>query len=196
MPELNDESVHLVVTSPPYANLKEYEPGNPSQLGDIDDYEKFLDELEKVWAECFRVLVPGGRICCVVGDVNIARSKAGRHYVLPLASDLRVRGRHLGFDHLQGILWYKVANIKLEASKSSRFLGKPNLPEGGHGGPRCHHLLESGAGFGSSVSIRREGVQPRGDVRTLEHRGSHRRLNVRGRRARVVGGGLGRQLGE
>ncbi|HET8661022.1 MAG TPA: site-specific DNA-methyltransferase [Micromonosporaceae bacterium] len=130
MPELPDESVHLVVTSPPYANLKQYEPGNPNQLGDIDDYDKFLDELDKVWAECHRVLVPGGRICCVVGDVNVARSKGGRHYVLPLASDIRVRARRIGFDHLQGIIWYKVANIKLEASSSSRFLGKPNLPGG------------------------------------------------------------------
>ncbi|MEU8431272.1 site-specific DNA-methyltransferase [Micromonospora sp. NPDC048887] len=130
MQEIPDESVHLVVTSPPYANLKQYEPGNPNQLGDIDDYEKFLDELDKVWAECARVLVPGGRICCVVGDVNIARSKGGRHYVLPLGSDIRVRARRLGLDHLQGIIWYKVANIKLEASNSSRFLGKPNLPGG------------------------------------------------------------------
>jgi DNA modification methylase len=130
MPELTDGSVHLVVTSPPYANLKDYAPGNPSQLGDIDNYEKFLDELDKVWEECFRVLVPGGRICCVVGDVNVARSNGGRHHVLPLSADIRVRGRRLGFDNLQGILWYKVANIRVEASKSTRYLGKPNLPGG------------------------------------------------------------------
>jgi site-specific DNA-methyltransferase (adenine-specific) len=128
--EVEDESVHLVVTSPPYANLKQYEPGNPDQLGHIGNYEQFLDELDRVWAECARVLVPGGRICCVVGDVNVARSNGGRHYVLPLAADIRLRGRKLGLDHLQGITWYKVANIKLEASKSSRYLGKPNLPGG------------------------------------------------------------------
>lgn len=130
MPEVPDESVHLVVTSPPYANLKQYAEGNPDQLGHIEDYEEFLDELDRVWSECVRVLVPGGRICCVVGDVNVARSKGGRHYVLPLAADIRVRSRRLGLDHLQGITWYKVANIKLEASRSSRFLGKPNLPNG------------------------------------------------------------------
>ena len=130
MPEIPDESVHLVVTSPPYANLKEYEPGSLDQLGDIDDYDKFLDELDKVWGECARVLVPGGRIGCVVGDVNVARTRAGRHYVLPLAADIRVRARRLGLDHLQGIVWYKVANIKLEASRTSRYLGKPNLPGG------------------------------------------------------------------
>lgn len=130
MPELDDHSVHLVVTSPPYANLKEYEPGNPDQLGHIDDYERFLDELDKVWRECYRVLVPGGRICCVVGDVNVARRNGGRHHVLPLSADIRVRARKLGFDNLQGITWLKVANIKLEASNSSRYLGKPNLPNG------------------------------------------------------------------
>jgi DNA modification methylase len=130
MPEIPDETVHLVVTSPPYANLKQYEPGNPSQLGDIDDYEKFLDELDNVWEQCVRVLLPGGRICCVVGDVNVARSNGGRHFVLPLAADIRVRARRIGLDHLQGITWYKVANIKMEASKSSRYLGKPNLPGG------------------------------------------------------------------
>jgi len=130
MPEMPDESVQLVVTSPPYANLKHYEPDNPDQLGDIDDYERFLDELDKVWAECARVLVPGGRVCCVVGDVNVARSNGGRHHVLPLSADIKARGRRLGLDHLQGLIWYKVANIKLEASKSSRYLGKRNLPGG------------------------------------------------------------------
>lgn len=130
MSELEDESIHLVVTSPPYFNLKQYAAGNPSQLGDLNEYEKFLDELDKVWEECFRVLMPGGRICCVVGDVNVARKNGGRHFVFPLSSDIKVRARRLGFDTLQGIIWYKVANIKLEASRSTRYLGKPNLPGG------------------------------------------------------------------
>ena len=63
---LADESVHLVVTSPPYWTLKQYKEGNAQQMGDIEEYEAFLDELDKVWAECARVLVGGGRICCVV----------------------------------------------------------------------------------------------------------------------------------
>jgi len=130
MSELREESCHLVVTSPPYANLKQYQPGNPNQLGDIPDYDRFLDELDKALAQCYRVLVPGGRVCCVVGDVNIARQKAGRHFQFPLSSDIRVRARQMGFDNIQGITWLKVANIRLEASESSRFLGKPNLPNG------------------------------------------------------------------
>jgi site-specific DNA-methyltransferase (adenine-specific) len=129
MPEIEDRSVHLVVTSPPYANLKVY-PNREAQLGNIASYEAFLDQLDQVWAECFRVLVPGGRVCCVVGDVCVSRRSGGRHYVLPLAADIVVRARRLGFDNLQGITWLKVANIRLEASRSTRYLGKPNLPNG------------------------------------------------------------------
>jgi site-specific DNA-methyltransferase (adenine-specific) len=127
---LPNESVHLIVTSPPYFDLKQYAGDSPDQLGDIHNYEAFLDELDKVWAECHRVLVPGGRICCVVGAVNIARRNGGRHYVLPLPSDIQVRSRKIGLDNLTPIIWLKVANIVLEASTSSRFLGKPNLPNG------------------------------------------------------------------
>ena len=126
---LPDESVHFVCTSPPYADLKAY-PDHPGQLGNIPDYDNFLDELDKVWEECLRVLVPGGRIACVVGDVCISRRKGGRHHVLPLGADIQVRGRRLGFDNLTPIRWMKVANIATEASKSSRYLGKPNLPNG------------------------------------------------------------------
>jgi site-specific DNA-methyltransferase (adenine-specific) len=127
---LADESVHLVVTSPPYFDLKQYAAAVPGQLGDLHDYERFLDELDGVWRECRRVLVPGGRICCVVGAVTISRRAGGRHHVLPLPSDIQVRSRRLGLDNLTPILWYKVSNIALEASTSSRFLGKPNLPNG------------------------------------------------------------------
>ncbi|MGH9067720.1 MAG: DNA-methyltransferase [Acidimicrobiales bacterium] len=126
---IDDESIHLVCTSPPYGSLKEY-PAGAGQLGNLADYEAFLGELDKVWAECLRVLVPGGRVACVVGDVCLARRKVGRHHVLPLSADIQVRARHLGFDNLTPIRWLKVANIALEASRSARFLGKPNLPNG------------------------------------------------------------------
>jgi len=123
------ESVHLVVTSPPYGALIHYSDG-PNQLGSIQSYELFLAELDKVWGECLRILVPGGRVACVVGDVCISRKQAGRHYVLPLSADIQVRARRIGFDNLTPIRWQKVTNVKLEASTSSRFLGKPNLPNG------------------------------------------------------------------
>lgn len=122
-------SVHFICTSPPYAFLKGY-PNHPGQLGNIASYEKFLAQMDEVWTECLRVLVPGGRVACVVGDVCISRRAGGRHHVLPLSADLQVRARQLGFDNLTPIRWLKVANIKLEASRSTRYLGKPNLPNG------------------------------------------------------------------
>jgi len=65
---IKDESVHLVVTSPPYWTLKRYNE-NPNQLGHVVDYEAFVNELSHVWKEMHRILVPGGRLVCVVGDV-------------------------------------------------------------------------------------------------------------------------------
>ena len=124
---LPDESVHLVVTSPPYWNLKRYVE-NPDQLGHIQDYEAFLAELAKVWRHTFRVLVPGGRLVCVVGDVCVARKRFGRHLVFPLHADICVLCRRLGFDNLNPIIWHKISNAIFEANKTSKFLGKPYEP--------------------------------------------------------------------
>jgi modification methylase len=122
-----DESVHLVVTSPPYWTLKEY-PANKNQLGLVADYENFHDELEKVWRHCLRVLVPGGRLVCVVGDVCLSRKRHGRHMVMPLHADIVVRCRKLGFDNLTPIFWYKISNAQYEVENGSSFLGKPYEP--------------------------------------------------------------------
>jgi site-specific DNA-methyltransferase (adenine-specific) len=118
----------LIVTSPPYWTLKQYEPNN-RQLGEIDSYEVFLEELDKVWAECARVLVPGGRVCCVVGDVCVPRKRAGKHFVMPLHADIQVRMRKIGLDCLTPILWFKIANGVTEAKgNGAGFFGKPYQP--------------------------------------------------------------------
>lgn len=123
-----DDSIHLVVTSPPYWTLKKYND-HPGQLGDLDDYEAFMDELDRVWRHCHRVLVPGGRIVCVVGDVCISRRRnKGRHMVVPLHADISVRCRRLGLDYLTPIMWHKIANASLEVENGSSFLGKPFEP--------------------------------------------------------------------
>ncbi len=122
-----DESIHLAVTSPPYWNLKRYNE-TPEQLGHIDDYELFLSEIEKVWREIFRVLVPGGRLVCVVGDVCVSRRKFGRHLVFPLHADICVLCRKIGFDNLNPILWHKIANANFEVANGTKFLGKPYEP--------------------------------------------------------------------
>ena len=124
-----DESTHLVVTSPPYWSLKKYRD-HEDQLGDIADYEKFLQELDKVWKHCYRVLVPGGRLICVVGDVCLSRRKnKGRHTVVPLHASIQEHCRKIGYDNLAPIIWYKIANAVFEASgNGAGFLGKPYEP--------------------------------------------------------------------
>jgi len=124
---LHDESVHLAITSPPYWNLKRYNE-NPNQLGHLDDYEQFLNELEKVWKHIYRILVPGGRLVCVVGDVCVSRREYGRHLVFPLHADICVRCRKIGFDNLNPIIWHKISNASYEIQNGSKFLGKPYEP--------------------------------------------------------------------
>lgn len=124
---LEDDSVHLVVTSPPYWNLKRYNE-HPDQLGHVQEYDEFLAELEKVWRHVYRILVPGGRLVCVVGDVCVARRHFGRHLVFPLHADICVICRRIGFDNLNPIIWHKIANASYEVSNGSKFLGKPYEP--------------------------------------------------------------------
>ena len=124
---LGDASVHLAITSPPYWNLKRYNE-HPDQLGHIQDYEAFLLEIEKVWRHVYRVLVPGGRLVCVVGDVCVARRNFGRHLVFPLHADICVICRRIGFDNLNPIVWHKIANASYEVANGPKFLGKPYEP--------------------------------------------------------------------
>jgi DNA modification methylase len=124
---LDDESVHLVLTSPPYWNLKRYNE-QPGQLGHIADYEEFLRELHQALEECLRVLVPGGRLVCVVGDVCLSRRRTGRHLVMPLHADICVMCRHIGFDNLNPIIWHKISNATFEVPNGTKFLGKPYEP--------------------------------------------------------------------
>lgn len=126
---LEDASIHLVVTSPPYWTLKKYKH-HVDQLGSIENYEIFLRELDKVWTHCHRVLVPGGRLICVVGDVCLSRRKnAGRHTVVPLHASIQNHCRDLGYDNLAPIIWHKIANAAFEASgNGAGFLGKPYEP--------------------------------------------------------------------
>ena len=129
MSELGAHPVHLVVTSPPYWNLKEYPDGIDAQLGNLADYRAFNKELRSVWERCFQLLVPGGRLCVVVGDVCLSRRKAGRHSVVPLHADIASMCMEIGFDYLSPIFWYKIANAATEVEgNGAAFLGKPYEP--------------------------------------------------------------------
>jgi len=125
---LKPESVHLILTSPPYWTLKEYNK-TEGQLGFVEEYEQFVKELEKVWRHCYRSLVPGGRLICVVGDVCLSRRKnAGDHTVVPLHSSIQECCRKIGYSNLAPIIWHKISNAKYEVDNGSTFLGKPYEP--------------------------------------------------------------------
>jgi len=127
MSGLEPESVHLVLTSPPYWTLKEYRH-SPAQLGHIENYDEFLHELDKVWKHCFEALVPGGRLICVVGDVCLSRREnGGRHTVVPLHASIQDHCRKFGFDNLAPIIWHKISNAAYEV-EGGGFLGKPYEP--------------------------------------------------------------------
>lgn len=126
---IEPNSVHLVLTSPPYWTLKEYR-NSEGQMGHLQDYNLFLIELDKVWQRCFDVLVPGGRLICVVGDVCLSRRKNnGRHTVVPLHASIQEHCREIGYDNLSPIIWNKIANIIHEVENGGGgFLGKPYEP--------------------------------------------------------------------
>lgn len=126
--ELKPESVDLIVTSPPYWTLKKYNDGD-GQLGDVEDYDDFLDQLDDVWRRAYDALVPGGRVVIVVGDVNVSRKAFGRHMVFPLHASIQERCRLIGFDNLAPIIWYKIANAQYEMGAGG-FFGKPYEPNG------------------------------------------------------------------
>jgi DNA modification methylase len=128
IPFIEPDSVHLIVTSPPYWILKKYRQAE-GQMGFIADYETFLSELDKVWHHCHRVLVPGGRLICVVGDVCLSRRKnRGIHTVIPLHASIQEHCRKIGFNNLAPIIWHKIANANYEVARGSTFLGKPYEP--------------------------------------------------------------------
>ena len=126
---LDDNSVHLILTSPPYWTLKKYRDST-GQMGHFEDYEYFVEELDRVWQRCFDVLVPGGRLVCVVGDVCLSRRKNnGRHTVVPLHASIQEHCRAIGFDNLAPIIWNKIANVVHEVENGGGgFLGKPYEP--------------------------------------------------------------------
>jgi DNA modification methylase len=127
--DVESESVHLVLTSPPYWTLKEYR-ANEAQLGHVEDYEEFLIQLDQVWQRSFDALVPGGRLICIVGDVCLSRRKNnGRHTVVPLHASIQEHCRKIGFDNLAPIIWHKIANAVYEVDgNGAGFLGKPYEP--------------------------------------------------------------------
>jgi site-specific DNA-methyltransferase (adenine-specific) len=106
MTELQDNSVHLAITSPPYWQLKDY--GTENQIGFHDSYESYINNLNLVWKECYRVLHNGCRLCVNIGDQFARSVYYGRYKVIPIREEIIKFCENIGFDYMGAIIWQKV----------------------------------------------------------------------------------------
>jgi site-specific DNA-methyltransferase (adenine-specific) len=106
MKEVEDESVHLIVTSPPYWQLKDY--GKEGQIGFNDSYEDYINNLNLVWKESYRVLHKGCRLCVNIGDQFARSVYYGRYKVIPIRTEIIKFCESIGFDYMGAIIWQKV----------------------------------------------------------------------------------------
>ena len=105
MGELKDKSVQLIVTSPPYWQLKDY--GSDDQIGFNDSYENYINNLNLVWKECYRVLSDGCRLCVNIGDQFARSVYYGRYKVIPIHAEIIRFCENIGFDFMGQIIWQK-----------------------------------------------------------------------------------------
>ncbi len=105
MIEVEDNSIDLIVTSPPYWHIKDY--GVEGQIGYGQSLHEYLKDLYRVWKECYRILKPGRRLCINIGD-QFARSIIyGRYKVIPLHAEFIAQCEDIGFDYMGSIIWQK-----------------------------------------------------------------------------------------
>ena len=106
MADIHNESVHLIITSPPYWQLKDY--GNGKQIGYNDSYEEYINNLNLVWNECHRIIHKGCRLCINIGDQFARSVYYGRYKVIPIRTEIIKFCESLGFDYMGAIIWQKV----------------------------------------------------------------------------------------
>lgn len=124
---IDDQTVHLIVTSPPYWRLKDY--GSDQQIGFPDTYEEYLENLNRVWRECRRVLQAGCRLCINIGDFCTSTKKYGRYRILPIHVEIVRFCCSIGFDYFGAIIWQKVTNCK--PSGGAGVMGSYPFPRNG-----------------------------------------------------------------
>ena len=125
---LDDGYVQLIVTSPPYGSLKDYE--HPSQIGFQHGYDEYLAELETVWRECWRVLEPGCKLVINIGDQFFRGSASQKYAVLPIQADTITACRRIGFETFGSIIWKKVSTTK--TSSGGVWMGSVYYPRDGY----------------------------------------------------------------
>lgn len=116
MTELSDESVHLVITSPPYWQIKDY--GSNKQIGFNQTYEEYINSLNNVWRDCFRVLQPGCRMVINIGDQFTRAITYGRYKIIPIREEIIRFAESIGFDYMGAIIWQKKTTMNTTGGAS------------------------------------------------------------------------------
>ena len=116
MDKLKNESVHLIATSPPYWQLKDY--GTENQIGFHDDYETYINHLNLTWQECFRVLHKGCRLCINIGDQFARSTYYGRYKIIPIHAEIIKFCEMIGFDFMGQIIWQKATTMNTSGGAS------------------------------------------------------------------------------
>jgi len=116
MAEVKDESVHLVITSPPYWQIKDY--GEKSQIGFNDSYEDYIGKLNQVWSECYRILDPGCRLCVNIGDQFARAITYGRYKIIPIRTEIIKFCESIGFDYMGAVIWQKMTTMNTSGGAS------------------------------------------------------------------------------
>ena len=107
--KIKDKSVQLIITSPPYWQLKDY--GTEDQIGFNDSYEEYINNLNLVWKECNRVLADGCRLCINIGDQFARSVYYGRYKVIPIRTEIIRFCESLGMDYMGAIIWQKATTM-------------------------------------------------------------------------------------
>lgn len=127
MHDLEDMSVDLAITSPPYWQLKDY--GSENQIGYNDSYEMYINHLNLVWSECYRVLKNGSRLCVNIGDQFARAVYYGRYKVIPIRTEIIKFCEAIGFDYMGAIIWQKTTTSNTTGGAS--LMGSYPYPKNG-----------------------------------------------------------------
>lgn len=109
MSEVNNNSIHLIITSPPYWQLKDY--GIKEQIGFYDSYENYINNLNLTWSECHRILDDDCRLCVNIGDQYARSVYYGRYKVIPIRTEIIKFCETIGFDYMGAIIWQKMGTM-------------------------------------------------------------------------------------
>ena len=128
MAEIKNDSVQLIITSPPYWQIKDY--GDKKQIGFNDNYEEYINNLNQVWSESHRILNSGCRLCVNIGDQFARAITYGRYKIIPIRTEIIKFCESIGFDYMGAIIWQKMTNMKTSGGAS--VMGSYPYPRNGH----------------------------------------------------------------